>query len=186
VNLWTFQQATWLPQTMHLSALLLYTVMKMLTFIWLFIRNFRSISTCCCNREPTQALKWFVACVLIDICSDECPADKVSWCCWLDSGKFLKYPFQVAGFFISHYFNRHPYVPTMCMLYTLYMVMRLSFGEFDAKYLKPIDWHCFTCCLIMIIFVVRILIYLVTMHLFEGSHGCLLETRLLTIVLRRK
>jgi hypothetical protein len=77
-------------------------------------------------------------------------------------------------------------VPTMCMLYTLYMVMRLSFGEFDAKYLKPIDWHCFTCCLIMIIFVVRILIYLVTMHLFEGSHGCLLETRLLTIVLRRK
>lgn len=62
------------------------------------IRNFWSISTCCCNREPTQTLKWFIACFFTAICGAECPIDTVSWCSWFDSCEFIKYPlcFQLS------------------------------------------------------------------------------------------
>ncbi|KAJ6388901.1 hypothetical protein OIU77_027283, partial [Salix suchowensis] len=33
--------------------------------------------------------------------NDECPPDKVIWCCWLDSGKFLKCRFLWWTFFIA-------------------------------------------------------------------------------------
>lgn len=56
-------------------------------------RNLWSVSTCSCNREPTQTFKWFIAHILCDLHNFECLTNKVSWGRWLNYGKLYEYPF---------------------------------------------------------------------------------------------
>lgn len=98
-----------------------------LYLFWICIRNFWSISTRSCNWEPTQTLKWFIACILSYLYSTECPADTISRCSWLNIGKFFKYPFLIVGILLcTFFFCFLGRVPNF-VLFKLYIEQRLIF-----------------------------------------------------------
>ncbi|GMN41010.1 hypothetical protein TIFTF001_010238 [Ficus carica] len=54
------------------------------------------------NENQIKRSNEFITCVLAYLCSNECPADTVSWCSWLNSSQFVKILYSgiiIRGFF---------------------------------------------------------------------------------------